>query len=477
MSYSKKHSSLPLVVGVLSVVLAVLLIFAIFILPGMNSNVPTEPSESTAATEPTEKTEPTETTQPTQPTETTVPTEPPIIKESTATIGATGDILLHQQVIDSGYQNDRNIYDYTYIFEHLAQYVGAVDYAIGNMEGTLSGNKDGYNYGGWPSFNAPDAIAEAAKNAGFDMLLTANNHAYDKGHHGFHRTQEVIGNLGLDYIGTRKEVNDKNYIVKDVNGIKIGISCYTYDTRTWNDEHKISLNGIILSEENALLVNTFNEAYLDEFYTKLSGEMTQMKAEGAEVIMLFIHWGDEYYTTPNNAQKKIAQGLCDLGIDVIVGGHPHVMQPMEMLTSTVDPDRKTLCLYSMGNAVSNITHLDKSPTGEHRPYECEDGMLFTVTFAKYSDGTVIVESTDVLPYFVNRHYNSILERNMFPIIPLNIPEDQWQSTYDLTDTMLVNCKNSLKRTNAIIAEGLANANEFFSQQQADVEAELGVAKN
>lgn len=474
MSHSKR-SHLPIVIGLLAAVLVLLLVFAIFILPGMNSTVPTQPSASTGATEATRQTEPTETTQPTQPTETTVPTEPPIIKESTAAVGSTGDILLHQQVIDSGYQNDQGIYDYTYIFEHFAQYVGSVDYAIGNMEGTLSGNKDGYNYGGWPSFNAPDAIAEAAKNAGFDMLLTANNHSYDKGHHGFHRTQEVIANLGLDYTGTRKEVNDKNYIVKDVNGIKIGISCYTYDTRTWNDEHKISLNGIILSEENALLVNTFNEAYLDEFYTKLSAEMDAMKAEGAETIMLFIHWGDEYHTTPNNTQKKIAQGLCDLGVDVIVGGHPHVMQPIEMLTSTVDPTRNTLCLYSMGNAVSNITHLDKSPTtGEPRPYECEDGMLFTVNFAKYSDGTVIVESVDVLPYFVNRHYNSTLERNMFPIIPLNIPEDQWQSTYGLTDTMFVNCQNSLKRTNAIIAEGLASANEFFSQQQSQIEAELGV---
>ena len=469
--FKKASHSMITTIGALSIILAVLLIIAVFILPGLTANTPTEPSETTT---PTLQTDPTETTEDTTPTETTAPTEPPVVKESTVTIGATGDILLHQQVIDSGYKNDEGIYDYAYIFKELAQYVGAFDYAIGNMEGTLSGNQDGYEYGGWPSFNAPDAIAEAAKNAGFDMLLTANNHSYDKGNHGFHRTQQVIADLGLDHIGTRQDESVKNYIVKELNGIKIGITCYTYDDRTWNDDHKISLNGNILSDANVPLVNTFNPAYLDEFYTKLSAERDLMKAEGADAIMLFIHWGDEYHTTPNNTQKKIAQGLCDLGIDVIVGGHPHVMQPMEMLTSTTDPDHNTLCLYSMGNAVSNITHRDKGPDGTPRPYECEDGMLFSVTFAKYSDGTVIVESTDVLPYYVNRYYHSDLERNMFPIVPLVLPEDQWQDTYDLTDEMFRNCQKSLDRTNAIIAEGLADANAFFSQQQAEVEAELGV---
>lgn len=469
---TRKNRGLIITISALFALLALLMLVAIFILPGLIPSTTTEPTETTV---PSESTDPTETS---VPPETTVPTDPPIIKENTVTIGATGDILLHQQVIDSGYQNDTGIYDYSYIFQHLTEYVNAFDYAIGNMEGTLSGNKDGYSYGGWPSFNAPDAIAEAAQNAGFDMLLTANNHSYDKGDHGFHRTQQVISGLGLDYIGTRQNVEDKNYLVKELGGIKIGISCYTYDTRTWNDEHKISLNGIILSEENAQLVNTFNEWYLDEFYTKLSGEMDAMKAEGADVIVLFIHWGEEYKTTPNSTQKKIAQGLCDLGVDVIIGGHPHVMQPMEMLTSTLDPEKNTLCLYSMGNAVSNITHRDKDPnTGEPRPYECEDGMLFHVTFARYSDGTVVVEGADVIPYYVNRYYSSKLERNMFPIIPLALPEDQWQSTYDLSDEMLANCKKSLARTNAIIAESLASVNEFLSQQQAELEAKLGVSEN
>ncbi|MBE6917757.1 MAG: CapA family protein [Ruminococcaceae bacterium] len=473
MSRKRKNSSpLALIAAILCVILAVLLVVAAFVLPDLTNDQPTDPTVTTAPSEPSEPS-----SEPTEPSETTAPTQPPIIKESTATIGATGDILLHQQVIDSGWQNDKGIYDYTYIFKHLVQYVNSVDYAVANMEGTLSGTENGDEYSGWPTFNAPNAIAEAAKNAGFDMLLTANNHAYDKGHHGFHRTQEVISGLGFDHIGTRQEADAKTYLVKDVNGIKIGLSCYTYDTRTWNDEHKISLNGIILSEDNAKLVNTFNEAYLDEFYTKLSGEMDAMKAEGADVIMLFIHWGDEYHTTPNAEQKKIAQGLCDLGVDVIVGGHPHVMQPIEMLESTTDPAHNTLCLYSMGNAVSNITHRDKAPDGTPRPYECEDGLLFNVTFAKYSDGTVIVEKADAVPYYVNRYYSSALERNMFPMVPLVLPEDEWQSAYELSDEMFNNCKKSLARTNAIIAEGLASANEFLAQQQAETEAQLGVVKN
>ena len=441
---------------------------AVFVLPGWVEQTPTQPTEPTI---PTETSEP---TQPTTPTETTAPTDPPIIKESTATIGATGDIMLHQQVIDSGYQNDKGVYDYSYIFQHLAQYVGAVDYAVGNLECTLAGNENGYNYSGYPNFNAPDAIAVAAKYAGFDMLLTANNHSYDTRSLGFHRTQQVIAGLGIDHIGTRQEVDAKNYIVKDVNGIKIGMSCYTYDTRTSTQDKypgKISLNLIPLANDDALLINTFNEWYLDDFYAQFSAEMDAMKDDGAEVIMLFIHWGDEYHTTPNATQKKIAQKLCDMGVDVIIGGHPHVMQPVELLTSTIDPSSNTLCIYSLGNSVSNISHLDK------RPYECEDGLLFNVTFAKYSDGTVLIEGAEAVPYFVNRHYSSKLERPIFPIIPLVLPEDQWQSTYDLTDEMFANCKKSLQRTNAIIAEGLASANELFAQQQAEIEAALGVEKS
>lgn len=468
MSRPNNSRSMGVLIGVLAVILVVLLVVAFVVLPG------SKPQETTPSSQPTEPTQPsTAPTEPTRPTEPTVPTEPPIVKENTVTIGATGDILFHDQLIASGKDAATGTYDYSYIFRHLASYVGAFDYAVANMEGTMAGGDYVYpsgkvGYYGYPQFNAPDAVAVALRDAGFDMLLTANNHSYDTYNIGFHRTQQVIKELGLDYIGTKPDTQTLDYLVKDVGGIKIGMSCYTYNTGV--NGGKVSLNGIPVSETDSLLINTFNPWQLDSFYAKLEQEIAGMKAAGADTIMLFIHWGDEYITTPNNTQKKIAQKLCDLGVDVIVGGHPHVMQPLEMLTSSVDPNKHTLCLYSMGNAVSNIFE-------SSFPAECRDGMLFSVTFAKYSDGTVILESADVLPYYVNRHYDDTLNRYIHPIIPLDKPQSEWKSAYGLNDTMFAACQASLERTQAIIDEGLAAANAFLSQQQAQIEAQLGITTN
>lgn len=459
MQHSK--SRLPIVIiAILCILVGLVLAVSAFFLSREVPGETTAPSTSAP-------TESVPTTPETNPTETTVPTPPPVIKESTATVGATGDILLHDKVIYSGYQEDGS-YDYRYMFRFLADYIQGLDYAVANMEGTLAGNEGDYEYKGYPNFNAPDAIAEAAKDSGFDMLLTANNHSYDTRSHGFHRTQQVISDLGLDHIGTRPDSETPNYIIKEINGIKIGMSCYTYDTRDTTDG-RISLNTIPLKTEDAPLINTFHYDHLDEFYQKLEKELAEMKSAGADVTMLFIHWGEEYCVTPNGIQKKMAQKLCDLGVDVIVGGHPHVIQPMEVLTSTENPENSTLCLYSLGNAVSNIVH------SSTRPYECEDGMFFTVTFAKYSDGTVLVESAEVLPYHVSRYHDEALDRYRYPMIPLDIPQEQWQDTYDLTDDMFAACKASLKRTQTILGDGETTVNTFLQQQQKQVEATLGIS--
>ena len=199
------------------------------------------------------------------------------------------------------------------------------------------------------------------KAAGFDTLLTANNHSYDTGHTGFVRTQQTVLDRELTYIGTRQEAEQPNYLIQNVNGINIGMICYTYNT-SQDDNGKVALNGIPLSAADSRLINSFSYSKLDSFYEKLAGELAEMKANGAEATVLFIHWGDEYESYPNSTQKKIAQQLCNLGIDVIVGNHAHVIQPVSLLTSESDPNRKTVCLYSTGNAVANIYYIDRKST-------------------------------------------------------------------------------------------------------------------
>ena len=464
------HSAKRIALGILLGLLGLLVVASIVLTGSQLASVFTPTEESTQTTPATTlppstaATEPTETLPTTAPT--TEPTEPGISKIATATVGATGDLLMHDNVILSGYDSETDSYDFHYIFQYLEDYISQVDYAVANLEVTLCGDDNGYAYSGYPQFNCPDAIVDAAKDAGFDLLLTANNHSYDTRSVGFHRTQEVILNRGLCYIGTRQTEDAANYIIQEINGISIGMICCTYNTGADSDG-KISLNGIPLTLENSRLINSFSYDDLSGFYEKLGGEIDQMRAEGAEAIVVFIHWGDEYQTTPNYYEKTIAQQLCELGTDVIVGGHPHVIQPMETLTSESDPTHTTLCLYSMGNCVSNIR------LSSTRPAECEDGVFFTFTFAKYSDGTVVVESAELLPYYVNR-YTAEDGRFLYPLIPLVGDSGDWQSAYDLTDSQLSDCIASLSRTETIIGDTLAQANAVLAQQQSEVETALGV---
>ena len=414
----------------------------------------TAPTESIPETE--------ETTEPS-----TEATEPPITKVSTATVGTTGDILLHDLVIASGLDSSTGEYNYDNIFKFLSTYATQVDYAVANLEVTLCGPERGYK--GYPSFNSPDAIVDSLKAAGFDMLLTANNHCYDTGHEGFHRTQQVIGEKGLAHLGTRQAEEDAPFRIQEINGIKIGMICYTYNT-SQEESGKVSLNGIGLSTADSKLVNSFNYYQLDSFYEKLSGELAQMKEQGAEATMLFIHWGNEYQTYTNSWQDKISQQLCELGVDVIVGNHAHVIQPVRLLTSETDENRKTLCLYSTGNAVSNIYKVADFPV------ETEDGMLFNVTFAKYSDGTVLLESAEVLPTWVHRYWDDDLGKRMYTILPMSGDPENWQQEMSLTESLLNRCKESFARTQGIVGEGMTQANEWYTQNQLAVEALLGVTE-
>ena len=456
---ARKRTNLTPLVILLAVILAGLVALAIFLqLPGLGTD-PTEPTPTVTDPPTDPPTEP-----PTEP-----PTDPPVEKTATATIGAMGDLLMHMPVVNGYYNN--GVYNFAAAFQYLSPIVSKLDYAAINLETTLCGTDNGFPYQGYPNFNCPDAIVDGAIGAGFDMMLTANNHTYDTGHVGFHRTQQVIRDRGMDYIGTRMSEEEKNYLVKDLNGIRIGMICYTYNTKI-TASGQVDLNwGNLMDAADSPLINSFNKNQLDSFYQKLSAELAAMKADGAEALVLFIHWGDEYELTPNSTQKAIAQKLCDMGVDVIIGGHPHVVQPVELLTGTADESKKTLCIYSLGNAISNqrLGNVD-CPTAH-----TEDGALFTVTFAKYSDGTVLVEATEVIPLWVNMYWGSNGKRQ-YDILPLDGAAETWQSAMNLSTDRFQQCLASYDRTNALVSAGTQAANDYFAANQAQVEAQIGVKK-
>lgn len=455
------NRTLPKIIVALALVLALLLGLALLISKTLGQS-DTEPSTNgTSAPPSTDATEDTtpHTTQP--PTEVT---EPPIIKESTATLSATGDILMHIPVINSG--RTETGYDFSSIFKYLSDYVLSADLAVANLETTLAGLDNGYSYSGYPQFNCPDEIVTGLKNAGFDTLLAANNHSYDTRSVGFNRTAQVIWDNDLSVLGHKENPDDPNYLIFDVNGIRLGLACYTYDTD--NSPDKKALNGIPMTGADAALINSFDYGNLDAFYTEVSESMAQMDEQGVDAVILFLHWGNEYQLQQNTTQSSIAQSLCDLGVDVIIGGHPHVVQPMELLTSTTDDTHKTVCLYSMGNAVSNQRSASMNLNTGHT----EDGVLFSVTFAKYSDGTVVLECADVLPTWVNKHIVS--GKYEYNILPLDRAIEDWKTQFSLTDSTYSQATASYERTMAIVGTGLEQVNQYLSQHQAEIEADLGI---
>ena len=419
---------------------------------------------------------PTEATVP----ETTVPKEPEHVV-STATILSIGDLLMHGQLITDAQQADGS-YDFSYIFPYITPYVTAADYAAANLEVTLAGPSRPYQ--GYPMFNCPDAIVDAAKNAGFDMLLTANNHMYDSGEDGFLRTVRTIREKGLTALGTREEAEEPAYTVQDINGIKVGMVCYTYEQRPENyRSDRVYLNKNILSATCSALVNSFVGTELDPFYTEIGGILEQMRNDGAEATVMFIHWGVEYQLTQNAEQQQIAQKLCDLGFDVIVGGHPHVVQPVELLESTVDPEHRTVCLYSMGNAVSNQRQGElTSITTAHT----EDGAMFSMTFSKYSDGTVYLEDVALIPTWVraiDANGNTVVRRSgtirRYEILPLDDSlRSQWQEQFGIDSSTLAQCADSWQRTMDITGAGLTQSQDYLRAEKLAREANYEwLAKN
>ena len=383
-----------------------------------------------------------------------LPTEPEVVAK--ATVISQGDLLMHSYLFTSNpkypsaaYSGEEN-YNFDSIFRYIQPYVSAADYGVANLETTFGGS--GKPYSGNPLFNCPDALADSVAKAGFDMLLTANNHCHDTGTDGLKRTLEQVRARNLATLGTQLNDTEKKYTVVDINGIQIGMVCYTYAGGLEADgSPNLNLSEATVVREKGI-VNFFTEGKLDAFYTQIQTQLEAMRAEGAEATMVYIHWGQEYQTTENATQRTMAQKLCDMGVDVIVGGHPHVVQPMDLLTSTTDLTHKTVCIYSLGNAVSNQRkeELKKScPTGHS-----EDGVLFSVTFGKNSEGVVSVADVQVIPTWVNKFTNGDgkVEYNILPLE--DSQRQQWKNQFSLTDSQFTACQDSYQRTMAILSPGL-----------------------
>lgn len=363
----------------------------------------------------------------------------PTKKEITATVLNTGDILIHDNILWGAEQSDGS-YDFSKLFKEAKSYITKADYAVANLEVTLGGTEAG-NYRGYPGFNSPDSLLDYVKADGFDMLLTANNHCLDTGLAGLKRTVQQLKAENLDFLGTKETTDDPTYIVKDINGIKIGMVAYTYGTNS-------SASGA------GSLINYFSSSNLNKFYTDAQSVIDSMKADGAEAIVFYMHWGNEYHTKPNTYQKAAAQQLCNMGVDVIVGGHPHVLQPVELIYAE-GSDHTTVCLYSMGNSISNQRISEM--TGLCETGHTEDGVLFNYTFTKNSDGEVSLTAVDIIPTWVDRYGTPRnYQYTMYPLETSDMAEN-----YGLDADTVAKAKASYERTKKIMQKGLTECQQHL----------------
>lgn len=243
-----------------------------------------------------------------------------------------GDLMQHQAQIDAA-RTPQGTYDYTPCFSLVGPQIQAADIAVGNLEVTLGGRP----YTGYPTFSAPDEYLHAIRDAGFDVLLTANNHCLDRGQKGLERTLHLLDSLQIPSAGTYRDSTDRHHrypLLLQKNGFRIALLNYTYGT-----------NGLRVKAPNQ--VN-----YLDR--RQMLKDIHTAQAWRPDVLIACLHWGNEYQQLPSREQQEWADWLFAQGVDHIIGSHPHVVQPMEVRTDSLSGDRHLL-VYSLGNYLSNMS--------------------------------------------------------------------------------------------------------------------------
>lgn len=243
---------------------------------------------------------------------------------------AIGDIMCHNSQFKDAYKE--GTYDFSYVFTDIKTYIENADIAIGNLETTFAGSKKGYS--GYPQFNTPETLAYNLKDIGIDVLTTTNNHCLDSGYNGIESTIDFLDQAEIAHTGTFKSPEDQNTILfKEVNGIKIAFLAYTYGT-----------NGIPIPKGKEYCVNLINKEFI-------LSQLDLAKKGNPDIICISMHWGVEYQRHPNDEQLDLTDFLFNNGVDIILGSHPHVLQPFEKREITLEDGTKKdgFVIYSLGN--------------------------------------------------------------------------------------------------------------------------------
>lgn len=386
---------------------------------------------------------------------------PDVDYTASARVLAIGDVMMHEPFLRSPYyyNAESNTYDFSEMFKYIKDDYQNADFSILTFEGALTGEP----YTGYPMFRTPNSIMNSFQDAGIDLCMLANNHIYDGLADGVMMTMDYMEQINLDYMGIRKSTDIQPFKIQEINGIKVGFIDYVYESADQEGYTKC-INGIGIADEMAPLINTFNYNHLDTFYEEVTNAYTAMKNAGAEIVVAFMHWGTEYQLVENYLQDEIAQSLCNIGFNAIIGSHPHVIQPIDILTSA-DGSHQTFCAYAIGNHLSNqrIEFMDGDSTGE-----TEDGYMIYLTIDRDHDGNVQISNIEFLYTWV--YMAPDLNNRQYFILPL----DNYESLAEITgfQDLGTDPVDSIARTNNIIGSGVA-----LTQQSLPIKVPGNVHKN
>ena len=341
----------------------------------------------------------------------------------TFSLAAIGDVMCHNTQYMDAYNSSTDSYDFSYVFEDIQTYIQSADISIGSLETTFAGKDRGYS--NYPTFNSPEQLAYDLSEMGLDVLSTAGNHALDKGFSGLSNTLDVLDDANISHSGTYRTQEDRDSVlIKDVNGVKVAILSYTYGT-----------NGIPVPSDKEFCVNLIDKDLIKK-------DIENAKSQNADVIISCMHWGIEYQTTPNDEQEDLADFLFENGVDIILGNHPHVLQPMEKRSVTLADGTVKDCfvVYALGNFIC-----------DQNSENTRNSIILNLDITKNPDGKISIDKVDYVPIYMYKNSNLSIRKMKLLDIEKSISDYEngvdtsiSSSTYNLLKDELENIKEIIE---------------------------------
>lgn len=342
---------------------------------------------------------------------------------SSITLAFVGDLMCHTPQIKSSIDTNGQ-YNFNSTFEYVRDFISSADLAFGNLETTIGDSVDRFT--GYPRFRSPEKYLDGLVYAGFDFLFLANNHILDYGEKGILKTINHLKQRGIGYTGAFESYKDFDSLrIIEMNKIKLGLIAATFST-----------NGIPVPSGKKYLVNLIN-------FDSLKSQIHKLRNSGADIIILNLHFGDEYSTEPNKYQLQVVDSLINFGADIIIGNHPHVLQPVEIRRAVNSKIDSVMIAYSLGNFISN----------QRKLLTASGAILFITIEKKFTTDEIKLKQIKILPTYVYK--GRINKKLQYKIIPLtqehfisdslfadHTNQKNFQSAYELAKKILLKNMNS-----------------------------------